>query len=555
MTNRQVHPLFVRTVPSYASEGAALAALMNELGWKSSAMIASNVDVYDDTSKAWLQLLAKRSVVVEPVKYLGKYLDAKYPNAGGLNTAAALDAVLASTSRVVLVLASLRATIRVAQEASARGMMAASWAWIGINTTDAHKPAGAADAEALAGWLFLWPELTVPTELQEALSKEPAHDAQQSSVSPDMHAVFLYNAILLYARAAAHTLSRRASSTECTANGGPHLGNGSALVQAMAELPFQDGRSAARIDADTGDVIVGYAVVNQLCVEGSLRAVRVGRYDGDGGMELRKSEITWPGGGPVPVSPIARRPDEVEDDDAKAIIGAVVSGVAFVVALALLVYYTRRYSRYVRRLLMSFFRHEALLLFDIAIEIFDIVGDAYNVRYSRDLQGYGLCSYGLDSYGLCGYGLHSYGLYSYGLHRYGPSGTRATYKVIAYIVMACIVMAYIVMAYISMAHQVLAQPEGEVRHVQRAARCVHGHHRASVPRLAHLCTRPAADAWRPAAAARRAGSSSPRDLPQEAEQRRARAGADARALARALRPGQGPTVVLRAQPAQRLCRP
>ena len=124
--------------------------MVKRFSWNRCAMLSSTDNVFLISAGAWSQRLEDDNVTVAPFKTFGV----------GAFDGAALVEVQKAAVRVVIVLACSSDNAAIAVAAQRTGMMAAGWAWVGMDTVPAaEETVGAelvADAKrALDGWLYL----------------------------------------------------------------------------------------------------------------------------------------------------------------------------------------------------------------------------------------------------------------------------------------------------------------------------------------------------------------------------------------------------------------
>ena len=249
-------------------------------------MLSSFEELYRTTASSWSKELAAEKVKVGPDQTFEQ----------GLFQRTALATIQQSGVRVVIVLASKEDTATIAVGAQQSGMMAAGWAWAGVDTVPIVQ--GEAK-QALDGWLYF--VLAQNVSLERFHEDVRAYGERYFDQSPDsisVYAASLYDAVFLFAHAATRVISE-----------GSDVDDGSAIVEAMTKTSFE-GILQRSVELDeNGDAIEPYAVMNYVEQgDGNMRGVEVGVY-GSGQLDLRVDEVRWPGNASVvPLDGIQQEP-------------------------------------------------------------------------------------------------------------------------------------------------------------------------------------------------------------------------------------------------------
>ena len=216
-------------------------------------MLSSFEELYRTTASSWSKELAAEKVKVGPDQTFEQ----------GLFQRTALATIQQSGVRVVIVLASKEDTATIAVGAQQSGMMAAGWAWAGVDTVPIVQ--GEAK-QALDGWLYF--VLAQNVSLERFHEDVRAYGERYFDQSPDsisVYAASLYDAVFLFAHAATRVISE-----------GSDVDDGSAIVEAMTKTSFE-GILQRSVELDeNGDAIEPYAVMNYVEQgDGNMRGVEV----------------------------------------------------------------------------------------------------------------------------------------------------------------------------------------------------------------------------------------------------------------------------------------
>ena len=162
-------------------------------------------------------------------------------------------------------------------------MTGKGWSWITL-----EKKRGV----QVEGWLFLQPHL--PSQGMQLFKEQVSAYTKSSfnlTITPDSvdltYSVALYNAIMLYARAATKVLSE-----------GGDLHDGQAVTEAVRSTPFEGvGGNTVVLDKQ-GDRIESYDVMNFVVeADGGMGSVPVGLYNSSlGEYTAYERAVVWPGG-------------------------------------------------------------------------------------------------------------------------------------------------------------------------------------------------------------------------------------------------------------------
>ena len=200
-----------------------------------------------------------------------------------------LDIIRKGKQRVVIVIASQDDRHEVATVAQGYEMTS-NWAWIIIDNmfNDELAVQNQNINDVLQGWISIIRTPTQPPALRQFYEQVEKHGQQHFQLnisSVDPHAVRLYDAIYLFAHAATHVLANKGA-----------VSNGTAIVEAMANVSFK-GIADRTVQLDSnGDAVESYSLMNYVegTEGGGIQAVEVGTYE-SGKLKLRVEDIRWPG--------------------------------------------------------------------------------------------------------------------------------------------------------------------------------------------------------------------------------------------------------------------
>ena len=303
----------------------------------------------------------------------------------GARIASVLDDVLRQQTRVVMVLAGQQDLIPIATAANEKGMVAAGWAWLGLDSVgeafnqaqrlqDMQLPAL---AQALNGWIYFVAYTEASASFYKSvLEATRSYDFPRfvdDAVAEPLYAANLYDAILLYAN---------------TLHNNPEAQDDSVRLkdQMIAGVAF-DGKTGRVALDEQGDLIQSISVMNsKLGSDGTMVQQAVGLFDGaTKEMTPMTQRVTWPGG--ESVTPIDSPPIETGFNTIWAVVGCLIGAAVLVAVLIGLLYkYSHRFQAFFHMLVFEVGKQ----VLTFCSEVSDFVTDAVSFHravVADSLQG------------------------------------------------------------------------------------------------------------------------------------------------------------------------
>ncbi len=354
----------MRTTASYTSWAPAIVGFANWAAWKQLTIISSTQNLFSLAATGLV-----RAMEATGIKTFPHQLEDGVASDGVASFA--LESVLASQARVVMVMAYQQDLIGIALAAKSRGMTQAGWAWLGLDSVgEAFNEAQRLQAtqqptftQALNGWIYFVAYSEAPASFIESVREATRSDFPQfvdGSLDNPSYAANLYDAILLYA----NTIYNYPEAQD----------DAGRMIDHMTTSVSFDGKTG-RVTLDKrGDMMQSISIMNTwLDEDGTMVQDAFGLFDGaTQKMRLMTSRgPTWPGG--TRVTPMDSVPTEAAFNTIWILIGCLIGAVLLVVGLVLLLYkYSERFKHFFQTLVFEVGKQ----VVSICSEVADFATDA-----------------------------------------------------------------------------------------------------------------------------------------------------------------------------------
>ena len=352
----------MRTTSSYTSWAPGILGFTKWAGWKQLSIVSSAENLF---SLAATEL--SRVMRVSEIRPSLQQLQA------GARIASVLDDVLREQTRVVMVLAAQQDLIPIATAANEKGMVAAGWAWLGLDSVgeafnqaqrlQATQLPALALAQALNGWIYFVAYTQASASFYKSvLEATRSYDFPRfvdDTVAEPLYAANLYDAILLYANTLHNNLEAQDDSVRLK-------------DQMIAGVAF-DGKTGRVALDERGDLIQSISIMNsKLGSDGTMVQHAVGLFDGaTKEMTPMTQRVTWPGG--ESVTPIDSPPIETGFNTIWAVVGCLIGAAVLVAVLIGLLYkYSDRFQAFFHMLVFEVGKQ----VLTFCSEVSDFVTDA-----------------------------------------------------------------------------------------------------------------------------------------------------------------------------------
>jgi hypothetical protein len=368
---------FARTAAPYINFVKALTGVMKWASWSKLTTISAAEQLFSRSdSLLGSELKAAKITVDLSIRFDPRKFDRSE-----------LSRVASSLVRVVVVQARPADVLDVALAARENGMIAVGYAWLGFESTEPFESVEGSPelqtttklSDALQGWLFLSQMSSVSQSFLDRVRAARTPIVGDPFVDDvDLHAAYLYDSIMLYARAAGQMLRAKQS-----------LSNGPAVVEEMKSVSFQGMTGLVQIDS-RGDRLQSVQTENVvLNAAGALERTRVGVFDASSQKYMTEAgrTVVWPGG--ATTIPVDTVPVEAAFNTIWILVGCII-GAAIIVGLVILLLkrFSERFKHFFGTLVtftpltaMLFFRRFAALravhqVFEAAKQISSTLSEA-----------------------------------------------------------------------------------------------------------------------------------------------------------------------------------